>query len=347
MFELPNPTRNRSIRTMSLAIAVGGAAVGGTFALVGLYQLTPWSGTHGTGAYLLATGCVLTIVSLFAFCLLELVGQAEENVNRIHQISLDLLVIARRIDPQMKTISDNVRLSDSAKSLAHRELEREALRQAIHEEMYGGDAEAVQYLINEMERRFGYKQEAQKLREEVSQKREMTIEEKINEALSHIEKMMDEHRWDRAHVESERLTKLFPRHERVSSLATELDRRRDARKQELLAQWKLAVEREEIDRGIAILTELDEYLTKEEAQALQDSARHVFKARLVNLGVQFGLAVSESRWSDALEVGLRIRQEFPNSRMAQEVSQKLETLQVKAGFVADADIIEQRPVSTE
>lgn len=347
MFDLPNPARNRSIRVMSLAIAVGGVAVGGAFALTGLYQLTPWSSSHGTGAPLLATGCILTALSLFAYCLLELMAQAEENVSRIHQISLDLLVIARRIDPQIKTITDNVRLSDAAKSLAHREFEREALRQAIHEEMYGGDAEAVQYLINEMERRFGYKQEAQKLREEVSQKREMTIEEKINEALSHIEKMMDEHRWERAQVESERLAKLFPRHERVSSLADELDRRRDARKQELLDQWKTAVEREEIDRGIAILTELDAYLSKEEAQKLQDSARHVFKARLVNLGVQFGLAVSESRWRDALEVGLRIRQEFPNSRMAQEVSQKLETLQVKAGFVVDADLIEQRPVQAD
>ncbi|MBP7934213.1 MAG: hypothetical protein KA354_06140 [Phycisphaerae bacterium] len=347
MFELPNPERNRSIRSMSLAIAIGGAVVGGAFALVGLYQFTPWSSAHGSGVFLLAAGCILMTVSLFAYCLLELTAQAEENVNRIHQIAVDLLVIARRIEPHFKTIADNVRLSDTAKSLAHRELEREALRQAIHEEMYGGDAEAVQYLINEMERRFGYKQEAQKLREEVSLKREMTIEEKINEALSHIEKMMDEHRWDRAQVESDRLTKLFPRHERVSSLSAELDRRRDVRKQELLDQWKLAVQREEIDRGIAILTELDAYLTKEEAQALQDSARHVFKARLVNLGVQFGLAVTESRWRDALEVGLRIRQEFPNSRMAQEVSQKLETLQVKAGFVADADLIEQRPVPAE
>ena len=347
MFELPNPERNRSIRVMAIAIAIGGVAVGGAFALAGLYQLSPWSAARGSGAPLLATGCILTAVSLFAYCLLELMAQTEESVTRIHQIALDLLIIARRVDPQMKTIADNVRLSDAAKSLAHRDLEIEALRQAIHDEMYGGDAEGVHYLINEIERRFGYKQEAQKLREEVSQKREMTIEEKINEALSHIEKLMDEHRWDRAHVESERLTKLFPRHERISTLNVELDRRRDARKQDLLAQWKVAVEREEIDRGIAILTELDAYLTKEEAQALQDSARHVFKARLVNLGVQFGLAVSESRWGDALEVGLRIRQEFPNSRMAQEVSQKLETLQVKAGFVADADLIEQRSVPAE
>jgi hypothetical protein len=69
----------------------------------------------------------------------------------------------------------------------------------------------------------------------------------------------------------------------------------------------------------------------------------VFKARLLNLGVQFSLAVQESRWRDALEVGLLLRQEFPNSRMAQEVHEKIETLRVRAGFVADAEVVQTRP----
>jgi hypothetical protein len=68
----------------------------------------------------------------------------------------------------------------------------------------------------------------------------------------------------------------------------------------------------------------------------------VFKTRLVNLGVQFGLAVSEARWRDALEVGVQIRQEFPNSRMAHEVAAKLETLRMRAGFGVDADLVIQR-----
>jgi len=128
----------------------------------------------------------------------------------------------------------------------------------------------------------------------------------------------------------------------VAELPKELNRRREARKQELLARWKQAVDRNEIDEGIVILTELDPYLAGEEARALQESARGVFKARLLNMGVQFGLAVSESRWRDALEIGLQIRREFPNSRMAQEVAERTEVLRVRAGFVADTDI-PQRP----
>jgi len=208
--------------------------------------------------------------------------------------------------------------------------------------MYSGDWEAAHYLIEEMERRFGYMQEAKTLRAEVAQVRDMTIEEKIGDVIAHIEKLMLDHRWDRARQESERLLKLFPRHERVMRLPAELSQRREAHKQDLLARWAAAVQRNEIDNGIAILTELDEYLTREEAQMLRDSARHVFKARLLNLGVQFGLAVQEQRWRDALEIGLQLRHEFPNSRMAQEVAEKLDVLRVRAGFVSDAEVIQKR-----
>lgn len=335
------PFRNRSIRRLSIAVAIGGPLAGLTLAFVGIVDLAA-GGADISGAVLLASGLILTVVSLFLYAGLEISIQAENNVNRICNAVLDLLSANRRIEPLIKTIADNSQISDAAKSIAHRELEREALRLAIREEMVGGDTEAVQYLISEMERRFGYRQEAQDLRQEMAQMREMTIEEKISEAIEHIHKLCSEHRWHRAGQESERLMKLFPRHERVAGLPKLITEKRVARKQELLSEWQKAVQREEIDHGIAILTQLDQYLTPEEAQALQDSARNVFKARLLNLGVQFSLAVTENRWRDALEIGLRIRQEFPNSRMAHEVSQKLDTLRLRAGFVADAEVISSK-----
>ena len=331
------PLRNRPIRQLSLIATLGGILAGVILTVASLL----FADVSLTG------GLSLLVISLVAYVILEIAFTAEENISRIHQASRDVADVTKRIEPLLKTISDNSQISDATKSIAHRELEREALRQAIHEEMYSGDPEAVDYLINEMERRFGYKQEAQKLRKEMAQIREMTIEEKINDAISHIEKLMGDLQWERARHESERLMKLFPRHERVKALPAEFNRRRAARKQELLAQWKTAVEREEIDRGIVILTELDQFITPEEAQALKDSVRHVFKARLLNLSVQFGLAVQENRWRDALEAGLQIRQEYPNSRIAHEVSNKLDTLRLKAGFIADADVISQRGPQAE
>ncbi len=335
------PIRNRSIRQLCLATAVGAIVAGLVLIGFGIYLLRP-PVTDTRGAILLAGGIFLVVFALFARAEILLSLKTEATVNRLHHDLLDMLDVVRRTEPMLKTVSENSQISDAARSIAHREQEREALRQAIREEMYSGDWEAAHYLIEQMERRFGYMQEAKTLRSEMAQIREMTIEEKINDVISHIEGLMKEQRWDRARQESERLLKLFPRHEKVLSIPGELNRRREAHKQDLLQRWRLAVERNEIDNGIAILTELDQYLAREEAQNLRDSARHVFKARLLNLGVQFSLAVSESRWRDALETGLQLQQEFPNSRMAQEVAEKTEALRVRAGFVTDADVIQQR-----
>jgi len=336
------PLRNRPIRQLSGAVVVGAVMVGLILIAWGAVQLfRPRADL--AGVLLLATGLVLIAFSLTLRALVQIALKAEANINRINNNTLDFLDVIHRLEPLVKAIADNSRISDTARSITHREAEREAVRQAIREEMYGGDWEAALYLIDEMERRFGYAQEAKAMRVELAQVREMTIEEKIGEALSHIENLMNEYCWERAGEESERLMKLFPRHEQVVTLPAELNRRRMARKQELIRQWNAAVVRDEIDKGIEILTELDQYLTREEAQSLQDSARHVFKARLLNLGVRFSLAASESRWRDALEIGLHLRQEFPNSRMAQEVADKIDTLRVRAGFTSDAAVVQRRP----
>jgi hypothetical protein len=320
---------------------VAGVAVG--LVMIGTGSLLlAGSLADATGAVLLGGGVLLAAFVFMVHGVILIGMKAEANINRTHHHLLDMLDVLRRLEPLAKTISQNTEISDAARSITHREREGEVLRQAIREEMYAGHWETAFHLVDEMERRFGFKNEARELRDEMAQIREMTIEEKIGEALRHIEKLMEEYRWERARAESERLMKLFPRHERVTNLPAELNRRREARKQELIEQWKASVQREEIDRGIELLTELDQYLTREEAQSLQDSARHVFKARLLNLGVQFGLAVSEGRWRDALEVGLHVRQEFPNSRMAQEVEAKLDVLRIRAGFTADAEVTQRR-----
>lgn len=329
--------RNRVLRQTSTFATIAACVIGGLLLIVGIISLlsastsVPWLPS-------IAVGMALIVFSLILNTLISIVDKAEANVNRINNLMLDMQESLKRIEPMAKLAADNSQISDAVRAIMHRESERDALRQAIREEMYGGDWEAAAYLINEIERRFGHKLEAENLRKELANARVMTIEEKIAEAIGHIEKILVERHWDRARVEIERMMKLFPRHDRVLGLPKELANRREAHKQELLTKWKQAVARNEIDEGISILTQLDEYLTREEAQGLQDSARDVFKARLLNFGVQFSLAVSEHRWRDALEVGLQIRQEFPNSRMAQEVTQRLETLRVRAGFKTDTDV---------
>lgn len=339
------PLRNRGPLQTVIFTTIAAVSLGGLLMIAGAIMLF-FPAAHVGGVVAIGSGLLVCTLALILHAIMIVASKAEANVNRINNVLLDLHEAMQRIEPLAKTIAESSQISDAVRSITHRESEREALRQAIREEMYGGDWEAATYLINEMERRFGYRQEAETLREELAGARVMTIEEKITEAVSHIDKMMAEHRWERARVEIERLIKLFPRHERVLGMSKDLARRREAHKQELLTRWKQALERNEIDEGIAILTDLDQYLTREEAQQLQDSARGVFKARLLNFGVQFGLAVSEHRWRDALEIGLQIRQEFPNSRMAQEVSDRIEVLRIRAGFKTDAEVtLRQTPAS--
>jgi len=95
----------------------------------------------------------------------------------------------------------------------------------------------------------------------------------------------------------------------------------------LLAAWDEAVKRQQTDRSLDILKELDFYLSPNEALALQEAARDVFRTKLHNLGVQFALAVAEKQWVNALDVGQQIINDFPNSKMSEEIRGKLSVLQ--------------------
>jgi hypothetical protein len=332
------PLRNLLLRRLAAVVTAIAVLAGLVLIGMGIYLLaSPEPDTNG--ALMMVGGLILVVASVLMEILVLLALKAEADIHRTHLESLDLREAIHRIEPCIRTIADNSEISDIALSITHREKEREALRHAIREELYSGDWEAAHYLIDEMERRFGYKQEAQVLRQEMAQIREMTIEEKIGEAVRHIEKEMEAHRWRRASQEMDRLMKLFPRHEQVVALPKKLTEARLKHRDELLKRWQGAVEKNAIDEGISILIELDQYLTPEEAVSLRESARHVFKERLLNLRVQFEMAVRETRWRDALEAGLRVCQEFPNSRIAEEIKQRLDTLRVRAGLVKDADVI--------
>jgi len=142
---------------------------------------------------------------------------------------------------------------------------------------------------------------------------------------------MDAHDWDRARREMDQLMAENPGNAEVSELPGVFTRLRSEHKRRLLKAWDESVQRNEVDRGIAILKELDQYLTPNEAAALEESVRGVFQAKLHNLGVQFSLAVTSQEWRDAYQVGRQIIEEFPNSRMAQEVRDRIHVLAQRAG----------------
>jgi len=237
--------------------------------------------------------------------------------------------LLEEIAESTRKLADLASLSDKAKSYLYREHELEALRERIQHDIMRQDYAAAGKLIDVMAREFGYADEAARLREQVEASRKATAEEKLDAQISRIRQFIERRDWSRASREAERLTALYPDSDKAAALPGEVQASYAQHKRRLLQDYGQAVARNDVDRGIELLRELDPYLTPQEAAALEESARGVFRAKLHNFGVRFAIAVTDQRWDEALATGEEIIREYPNSRMAQEVRQKLDQLRAR------------------
>lgn len=304
--------------TLALALAVFG---------VGMYLVA-----QGHGYTMLAAGCASVIGVLVIWPLTKAI-QDWQSAEARHQQDLITTLRERleQVSIMLNLMSEQQLLSDRARAVAFREKDRDALRRAIQEEIARGDWEAANGLINDMERVFGYKQEAERIRDDIRSHRNETVRKQINEVVAVIDRHIRGEQWTEAQHEAERLGKMFPDDEQVRRLPADIENRRQAHKKQLMDSWRDAVDRHDIDGGIEILKQLDLYLSPQEAEALQETARGVFKEKLNNLRTQFTLAVQDHHWSQAVHLGEAIIAEFPNTRIAHEVMEKMDTLRQRAG----------------
>lgn len=280
--------------------------------------------------WMAAAGAFGLFVVVIAMTFAPLLVKIEANMMRQLSEMRDLSEAVAQHGRQLEQIAENTRISDAAKQVAHRQQEIEAVRNAIREDIRREDWEAALGLVEEIERRFGYRQEAERLREELDSARRDAIQKKLARAIEVIEGHFRAHQWDRAQNEIERLKHALPGDAKVLSLMDRMKLLQDQHKQALRAEWQEAVRRNDTDNAINVLKELDPYLSPAEAQSLQTEARNVFKEKLSQLGLQFQFAVNEKRWQDALRIGLDLVRDFPNARMAHEVREVLDTLRERA-----------------
>jgi hypothetical protein len=228
-------------------------------------------------------------------------------------------------------VTENQLLSDRAKTVAFREKDRDAVRRAVHEEIARGDWEAAIALANDIEKTFGYKEEADRFRQEITSKRSEIMQKHIADQTAAVDRFTAAEAWGQAFQEAQRIMAMYPGDEQVMRLPQEIEARRQARKKELLDNWHEAVQRHDVDNSIEVLKRLDVYLTPAEAETMQETARGIFKEKLSILRTQFAMAVQDRRWNEALTLGDQIMTEFPNTRMAQEVREKMDMLRQRAG----------------
>ena len=292
---------------------------------------------HATGSFtLLATGAGALVVVLVSWPIASMLAASRRGAEA-EQTALCSVITDRlqQIATMLDLISEQQLLSDRAKSVAFREKDREALRRAIREEMGAKDWDAALVLANEMATQFGYTQEAAALKAEINDNRTEVVRKQINEGVSLIDQHTRAERWSQAVREAERLLQIYPNDEQVKHLPQEIENRRQMHKRQLSESFKEAEARNDVDGSIEILKRLDPYLTPVEAESMQETVRRLFKEKLNNLKNQFSAAVHEERWRDAINIGDTISRDFPNSRIALEVKDMMETLHKRASRQAE------------
>jgi outer membrane protein assembly factor BamD (BamD/ComL family) len=277
---------------------------------------------------------VLSILGCFVgagvYTVSRLLQSIESNTYKTEEAMGRLMRHIDHVREGVDALNENILLSEDAKAIAFRDKDLQALRQKIQEKIDAKDWEAALYLVEQMSERFGSRQEAEHFRTRITQERQELRQQDVAMAIARFNDRLGGFEWDQAAEEIQKIKADFPDAPEVVELIETLEQAKTARKKELIRQWDQAIQNNEIDRSIEILKELDRYLTANEAAAFEESARGAFRAKLHNLGVQFSLLVAEKVWDKALQVGLQIVNEFPNSRMAQEIQERLETLKAKA-----------------
>lgn len=235
-----------------------------------------------------------------------------------------------RISQAIERLTHEGGLSETAKRILHRKEERALLRKAIEQDIAAGDYDVALTLVKELADRFGYRADAEEFRARIERVRSQTVDKEIMSALEGLEGLIRSTRWAEAYAEAARITRLFPESHRVADLRTRVDQARIRHKQDLERRFLLHAQREQVDEAMTLLKELDQYLTEEEAEPFREVARGVIGKARDNLGVRFKLAVQDRAWRDAVEVGERIIEGFPNSRMAQEAREMIDMLRERA-----------------
>ncbi len=221
-------------------------------------------------------------------------------------------------------------MSDAARSLLFRRAETEAMDALLHEYLIGQDYAGAEKLAGDIEKRFGHTEQVEQMRKEIVRAKATTNEQKVDAALGRIGKLIEFRDWSGASRQTRRLLQLLPDNPKIAALPQLISDARTKHKRDLLEDYGQAVKSGDVDHSIELLRELDKYLTPQEAAAMAESARGVFKAKLHNFGVQFAIRVTDQNWDAAIAIGRQIVGEYPNSRMAQEVRQKMETMRALA-----------------
>jgi hypothetical protein len=278
-------------------------------------------------AVLVGIGLLIAVVPWMIWPLVSLVfRRTQDDRSRADQM-MGTLEGQRQL---LESVRETMSLSDAAKQIAYRAKDLEILRQAIREDMEKQDFEAATSLAMEMERRFGYGKEADQWKAQINATSSAAIEARIRETVEHINILIANLDWANANREADRLLRQFPDYVEAHRARDRVDTAKETQKRDLLKRWSDATAKDDVDTAVQVLKQLDQYLTPAEAEEYKQNARDVFRKKLLQLQALFAVQVHDKNWSEALRIGKQITDEFPNTRMAAEVRERMPILQENA-----------------
>lgn len=292
----------------SAAMIVTGVELGGT----GLLAFAAAGGL----------GVVLTIVGTGVVCAVWQAPRAPGGA--------DLKPELEQLSRTMEQLLEHGALSEEARRVLNRRRDRDILCKAIEEDIAVEDWDAAMVLVKELAERFGYRTDAEEFRQRIDHARYETVQRKVQEGVTRIDWLISQRRWDQALVDAARTGRLYPDAPQVEGLRHRVEHARQLYKAELERRFLVAAEEDRVDEAMEMLKELDAYLSESEAEPYREVARGVIGKARENIGAHFKLAVQDRQWERASEIGQRIIEQFPNSRMAQEVRQMLDGIRARA-----------------
>jgi len=231
---------------------------------------------------------------------------------------------------KLDAILEAMQMSENAKRILFRDRELQLLRKTVHEDIARGDFHAALVLCDQMANVFGAVEEAEEMRTKVQEIIHQHHEERIREEMQQLKSLLDARQWVEAYQYAARLRRLFPE----SPLLHEIEQRiadvRTEYRHNLEDRFLKSAKDDNVEQAMVLLRELDGYLTPEEARKFRDTATSVIRTYRDSLGARFKMAVSDHRWQDATEFGEELVKQFPNTKMAEEVSEMLETIRTRA-----------------
>ena len=230
---------------------------------------------------------------------------------------------------ELGALLEAAQMSENAKRVLFRGRELCFLRDAVQEDIEKGEFHSALVLCDQMANVFGAVEESEQMRTQVQQIIHRHHEDRIRNEMEQLETLLSEHKWVEAYQYAARLRRLFPESPLLQGLEQHIADARTEYGRNLEVSFLQAADNEDIDNAMGLLRELDSYLTPEDARKFKDVASTVVSTYRESLGAKFKMAVNDHRWREAIVFGEELTRHFPNTKMAEEAKEMLETIHVR------------------